>query len=175
MSEKEDIILYIKRAFELRAQKCYKQAIEMLYKAIAIEPDNTEILYQLGELYYLLENYSRAIQYPEQILKIEENSIPALILTMKIYTKQDELFTAKEYAEKIYMLDKNEQNLNALIELYGKLSLFDEIEQYYELIERSEKCIVTYAKICYAAQKIDEAEKLIKKGLELNPENEYLR
>jgi len=175
MSEKEDIITYIKRAFELREQKCYKQAIEMLYKAIAIEPDNTEILYQLGELYYLLGNYSRAIQYPEQILKIEENNIPALILTMKIYTKQDELYTAKEYAEKIYQLDKNEQNLDALLDLYGKLSLYDEIEQYFELIEHSEKCIVTYAKICYAAHKIDEAEKFIKKGLEINPENEYLR
>ena len=60
-TEHEEIIQYIKRAFELKNQECYKQAIEMLYKAISIEPDNMEILFQLGELYYLLHNYTRAI------------------------------------------------------------------------------------------------------------------
>ena len=73
MAENEELISYIKRAFELRNQECYKQAIEMLYKAIAIEPDNVEILYQIGELYYLLKNYSRALQYPNQILCLLPN------------------------------------------------------------------------------------------------------
>ena len=175
MPENEEIIKYIKRAFELREQECYKQAIEMLYKAIVIEPDNIEILYQIGELYYLLGNYTRAIQYPEQILKLDNNHIPSLKLMMNIYTKQDELYTAKEYAEKIYAIETNEQNLVSLINLYGKLSLFEEIDKYKNLIEQSENCITAYAKICYSAHKIDVAEEVIKKGLEINPDNEELK
>ena len=78
MSENEEIINYIKRAFELKSQECYKQAIEMLYKALSIEPDNIEILYQTGELYFLLHNYPRAIQYPERILAQEPEHISSL-------------------------------------------------------------------------------------------------
>lgn len=57
-----EVINYIKRAFELKSQECYKQAIEMLYKALETESDNVEILYQIAELYFLLHNYDRAEQ-----------------------------------------------------------------------------------------------------------------
>ena len=47
----QETLEYIKKAFDLKSQKCYKQAIEMLYKALEQESDNIEILLQLGELY----------------------------------------------------------------------------------------------------------------------------
>ena len=46
MQENDEIVSYIKRAFELKSQNCYKQAIEMLYKALEIESENLEILFQ---------------------------------------------------------------------------------------------------------------------------------
>ena len=55
----QETIEYIKQAFELKSQQCYKQAIEMLYKALEIENNNLEILFQLGELYFLLNNLLR--------------------------------------------------------------------------------------------------------------------
>ena len=114
MAENEEILSYIKRAFELKEQECYKQAIEMLYKAIALEPDNTEILFQIGELYFMLNNYTRAIQYPEQVLEQDENHIPSLKLLKNICLKQNELYRAKETAEKIYEKEKTDNNLSSL-------------------------------------------------------------
>ena len=48
--EDTQVIDYIKQAFELKESKNYKPAIEMLYKALEIENDNVEILFQIGEL-----------------------------------------------------------------------------------------------------------------------------
>ena len=79
-NQNEEVISYIKRAFELKSQECYKQAIEMLYKALETEPDNIEILFQVGELYFLLHNYDRAIQYLEKVLDPDEKHLPSLNL-----------------------------------------------------------------------------------------------
>ena len=68
----------IKQAFELKSQNCYKQAIELLYKALEIENDNIEIMFQLGELYFLLTNIPRALHYTEKVLSVNENHIEAL-------------------------------------------------------------------------------------------------
>ena len=75
-----DVINYIKRAFELKSQECYKQAIEMLYKALETENDNIEILYQIAELYYLLYNFDRAEQYLEKVLQMSPEHIRSLKL-----------------------------------------------------------------------------------------------
>ena len=88
MPENAEILNYIKRAFELKSQECYKQAIEMLYKALSLEADNNEILYQLGELYYLLHNYPRALQYIQQVLEKDSVHLQALKLLKNIYIKQ---------------------------------------------------------------------------------------
>ena len=65
-----DVLEYVKQSFDLKAKGFYKQAIEMLYKALEIENDNNELLFQLGELYFLLNNYPRAVQYIEKIFKL---------------------------------------------------------------------------------------------------------
>ena len=71
----QETIEYIKQAFELKSQQCYKQAIEMLYKALELESDNIEILFQLGELYFLLNNFARSQQYLEKVLLQNENHV----------------------------------------------------------------------------------------------------
>ena len=43
-----EIIDLIKQAFELEANKQYKKAIEMLYKGLAIEQDNVDLLLQIA-------------------------------------------------------------------------------------------------------------------------------
>ena len=123
MSQNEEILNYIKRAFELKNQECYKQSIEMLYKALAIEPDNTELLYQIGELYYLLLNYPRAIQYAEKVLEVTPNHIETLTLLKNIYINQNEIASAKDTAEKIYSIDNSEKNLVDIVKLYGSIEL----------------------------------------------------
>ena len=75
-----EVIEYIKQAFELKSQQCYKQAIEMLYKALEIENDNIEILFQLGELYFMLKNFQRASHYLEKVLS--KNDIPLIVVNL---------------------------------------------------------------------------------------------
>lgn len=172
MSENEEIINYIKRAFELKSQECYKQAIEMLYKALSIEPDNIEILYQTGELYFLLHNYPRAIQYPERILAQEPEHIPSLKLLRDICIRQNELIRAKELSEKLYKLEPNEKNLIKIIDLYGRLNLLEELTQYDTQIKNSDKCLYTLANSYYKNKNLVEAKKYIDLAIKINSENE---
>lgn len=171
MEENSEIINYIKRAFELKSQECYKQAIDMLYKALAIEPDNSELLFQVGELYFLLHNYPRAIQYPEQILAKDSNHLPSLKLLQKIYFRQNELIPAKELAEKIYELEANTANLTDIICLCGKLELLEDTEKYISEINKNDKCLYEYANAFYINSEIEKAKEYIEKALALNPDN----
>ena len=86
----QETIDYIKQAFELKSQQCYKQAIEMLYKALELESDNIEILFQLGELYFLLNNFARSQQYLEKVLSQNENHTESLEILEKIYVYSNE-------------------------------------------------------------------------------------
>ena len=170
--ENEEILNYIKRAFELREQECYKQAVEMLYKALNLEPDNIDIMYQLGEVYFLMENYSRAIQYPEQILSLEPNNIQALTLLEKIYLNQNNLYSAKETAEKLYSVEKNDKNLANLIRIYGLLGLYDDIEIYKDQIAGNPNCLYEYAKILHKKNDVENSLRYVEMALEKESENE---
>ena len=90
----QETIEYIKQAFELKSQQCYKQAIEMLYKALEIENNNLEILFQLGELYFLLNNFARSQQYLEKVIAQNENHVEALKTLEKIYLLSNEFSKA---------------------------------------------------------------------------------
>ena len=46
--------------------------------------DNVEILSQIGEIYFLMNNYSRALQYFDKALQINSNHINSLEITKKI-------------------------------------------------------------------------------------------
>ena len=102
----QETLEYIKQAFDLKAQKCYKQAIEMLYKALEEESDNIEILFQLGELYFLLNNFQRAASYLEKVLVKNEKHIEALKILEKIYMFSNDYTNAYETAEKIFNIEK---------------------------------------------------------------------
>lgn len=129
MEEKQSL-QYIKQAFELREQKYYKPAIELLYKALELENDNIEILFQIGELYFLINNYTRAIQYLEKVLTINPNHSASLKLTRTIKERQGNLNDALEISQQLFENIPNSNNLKELIKILAKLKLFDEIEKY---------------------------------------------
>ena len=81
---------FLKQAFQLQADKHYKQAIESLYKALCIEPENVEILSQISHLYYLMNNFERSQEYAEKILEINPLHIDTLrtIININKFTCQ---------------------------------------------------------------------------------------
>ena len=167
MSENQEIIGYIKKGFELREQECYKQAIEMFYKALVIEPDNIELLYQVGELYYLLHNFSRAVQYPEKILSQDKTNIEALKLLAKIYLEEDKLLSVKEVLGRIYELYPTEENLLELIRINGKLDLLEELEPHMPQISASGKCLIELASEYFNKGNLEKSDELIRQAKDL--------
>ena len=105
LSEEKEVLKYIKEAFHLREQQLYKPAIEMLYKALSMDNDNVEVLYQLGELYTFMHNHNRAIGYLEQVLAKNPNHIESLKIMLAIHEKEDYLSVALDYAKKVFELE----------------------------------------------------------------------
>ena len=67
MSENE-IIDNIKSAFELQRKGQYREAIAVLYKVLALEPDNVEALIQIAYLLPITQNM--VARLPEQSFTI---------------------------------------------------------------------------------------------------------
>ncbi len=122
-----EIIKYIKDSFKLKNQGFYKPSIEMLYKALAIEPENIEILVQLAHLYKLLNNNQKSIYYIEKVLDKDSKNIDCMNLLQEIYIAQNELDLAYEISNKVYELCPIQENLAKKINILNKLDNYDEI------------------------------------------------
>ncbi len=123
-----EVLEYITKSFELKRQGFYKPAIEMLYKALTIENNNVEILSQLAELYYLLENNQRAISYIEKTLEINPLHIDCLKLMKKIYLHDENYVEAQKAAVKIFELNPTVENLAEKIRILNKINDFETVE-----------------------------------------------
>ena len=152
----QETLEYIKQAFELKNQQCYKQAVEMLYKALEIESDNIEILFQLGELYFLMKNFARALQYLEKVISKNENHVEALKILGKIYVYSQELDKAYSVFEKIFNLQKTPQNLIELINILSKRKDIEKIKDFESL--ENDSVLYAIAKAYYDNGKLDNAK-----------------
>ncbi len=168
----QETLEYIKQAFDLKAQKCYKQAIEMLYKALEEESDNIEILFQLGELYFLLNNFQRAASYLEKVLVKNEKHIEALKILEKIYMFSNDYTNAYETAEKVFNIEKNTKNLLELIHISSVTGDLDKIKKFECSDIINDEILYGISKAYYDNEKPDEAKIKLNETLELNPENE---
>lgn len=167
--EKEKIEL-IKKSFELRNQKKYKQAIETLYKVLEFQnevQDNLEILSQLGDLYVLINNFDRALDHFQKVLSINPNHEYCLQQCFDIYYKTAQYNKALKIANTMCESLKSSKsfynNIKALIALEKKQ---DAIEVFNTLDES----IKLDSDVLYLISTIDENKKeiILKKILELD-------
>lgn len=168
----QETIEYIKQAFELKSQQCYKQAIEMLYKALELENDNLEILFQLGELYYLLKNFQRAVGYLEKVLAKNSSHIESLNILKQIHIFQNEYKEAYKMAERIYNIQKTTDNLSELIKISAKQGDIDKIKSFEKSDIADGNVIYNCAKAYYENARLEDAKKALKKALEIDADNE---
>ena len=159
--QNNEILKCIQNAFELREEKCYKQAIEVLYKILETESDNEEVLFQIGELYYLMKNNQRAIQYSEKVLAKNPNHADSMVLLRKIYTDLKMYDEAEHYAEKLLEIIKNSRNIAEFIKLAGKNGHFDKIETYKNSYFTDENVRYAICHVYYEQGKITEAKELL--------------
>lgn len=158
-----EVLDYIKQAFDLKSQGCYKQAIEMLYKTLETEIDNIEILYQLGDLYFQLHNYTRAEKYLEKVLIKDSAHIDSYKLLKEIYLRENRLDNAETMAEKIYMLDGTSKSLAGLIKILALQKKYEEIEKYISSKPVDTCVLIEYSNASYEKGDFDKALDVLSK------------
>ena len=161
LNEEKEVLEYIKEAFSLRARELYKPAVEMLYKALALDNDNIEVLYQLGELYALMNNHSRAAGYLDQVLAKNPEHIESLKLYGKIAETQKDYQKSLNFAEKLFDLNKNSENLREIVLLSGKLNLTDKLKEYTKSEYSNSDVIYEIANALYSNGDIDGAKEIL--------------
>ena len=130
LNEEKEVLEYIREAFSLRSQELYKPAVEMLYKALTMDNDNAEILFQLGELYFLMKSNDRASKYLSQVLEQDPNHLESLKLLEKINLEDGYYSEALSFSEKIFKAEKNSKNLKNLVANYSRLNQIKKLKQY---------------------------------------------
>ena len=118
---------FLKQAFQLQEKKHYKQAIEALYKALCLESDNIEILSQISQLYFLMNNFERSLEYAEKILDINPEHIETLKIVVNINKYNKNYSKALQFAEKLYKLSPELENFITYLEMLTECSQFNTV------------------------------------------------
>ena len=131
---KESSMDYIKKSFELKNSKLYKEAIEMLYKALECDEagENSEIISQIADLYVLLKNYDRALEEYERVLETDKNHTHSLNETVKIYFLLERYDKALEVSKRLLAATSDAQYYINHLQILYKLNKFDEMKELYE-------------------------------------------
>ena len=158
-------------AFELKRKGYYKQAIELFYKMLAKENDNIEILSELGNLYFLLKNYNRALHYTNKALEINDTHINSLITARNVYIAQKDFENASKTANKIYVLTESQEDLYEFVKLLNIRNKFNEATGFSDFIQ-SPDVAVEIAFSYYQLKKYEEAIKILEN---IEPEPGYTK
>ena len=170
--ETNNAIYYIRKSFELKNLKLYKEAVEMLYKALScddIGDKNVEIIAQIGDLYMLLKNYDRAIEQYEKVLDNDDLHMHSLRQLCEIYFILQKYTKALDIAKNLCSKFPSEDNYMNYFKVLFKLNLFDEIKILYEDLKDK---VLENDEIMYIVSKTDYAERfeLLEKIIAINPE-----
>ncbi len=166
-SNNENSINYIKQSFELKNSKLYKEAIEMLYKALGCEDGkkNAEIISQIGDLYVLLKNYERAVEEYEKVLDIDENHTHSLNEMSKIYFLLEKYDKAFEISQRLLKTTHEADYFISHLQILYKLQYFNKMKELYESFDEELK---NNAQILYIMSKTNlyPQEEFLKRAIE---------
>ena len=169
--EENNYLKYIKQSFELKNQKLYKEAIEVLYKVLSDDVDEkttVEVISSIADLHFLLKNYDRAIEQYEKVLEIDKNHEHSQNKLYEIH------FLLKEYEKALNLIQKICENSRKPLDFVKyfsvllKLGRANEILKIYEGLDEELK---GDPDILYIISLLDEKNKkeILKKVVELSP------
>ncbi len=173
MENNESSVYYIRKSFELKNLKLYKEAVEMLYKALScddIGDKNIEIIAQIGDLYFLLKNYERAIEQYEKVLDKDNSHIHSMHKLCEIYFILQNYTRALEIAKDLCKKSQSTENYTNYFKVLFKLNLFDEIKELYKNLDDAAS---QNEEIMYIVSKTEPDNKyeLLEKIIRINPNN----
>ena len=131
--QSEEIISIVKDAFELEKNGQFKNAIEILYQGLNIEPDNVELLAQIAFLYFKLKNYEIAEEYAQKALERDFSSNYAKNVLLKIYTETQNTEKFLKFTNIIDINQTSQELKNTIFNSFIKFNLFQlfKISQLY--------------------------------------------
>lgn len=170
-----DIIDYIKKAFEYKSNGDYKEAIDFFYKALALDNESTEIMVELADLYSTLCQYDRAVSFYEQVISkspdnyVTKYAYALLLKKLCEYEKAENLFSQLYTVS--YEIEKVAQNLFSICIINEE---YEKLIEYYNAKANSINSSENLSSVAYAYSKIgkeDIAEQYYKDAYLLNEEN----
>ena len=170
---KKEKIELIRKSFELKHLKKYKEAIEMLYKALEYDDlaeDNVELLSQIGDLHILLNNYDRAYDEFQKALSINKNHTYSQKRCFDIYYETDHLNKALKLAQKMCEENKNPDNYYNYLKTLIKLEKYSDAMEVFNSLDDAIKLDVD---ILYLISTISREKKelILKKIIDLDETN----
>ena len=162
----------LKEAFILKEKGYYKYAIESFYKALELDNNSVELLLDIADCYYLMNDYERAVGYIEQILEKNPTHIESLKLLKKIFIDKKAWNEAEQTTKNIYCISKNLDDLAEIFRFLNKQKRYSEIFEY-NTEEYSDKLYYEMAYAKYKILEFEDAENYINKAIELNAKDDY--
>lgn len=122
MFEKEidELKLNYEEALRRRENGEYKEAIESLYKALDIEPQNTDVLLQLAEVFSLMNDYERSLKYYSCALAVLPDNLNILSAAFDTAYKAGLYKDALDYAKRAFEMEKSSRNYMHMVKIIDK-------------------------------------------------------
>ena len=128
------------RLFQVSSQLNDLESAKNALLNLMIElPQNDSILFQLGTIYYQLQNYTSAAISTQQVINRNPNHVPALEINAISYENLGANDKAVDSYQKLYLKTENFETIYKLIILQYELERFNECLTNIEIILSKEE------------------------------------
>lgn len=159
--EVDELKLNFDRACEHRENGEYKLAVEALYKALDVEPDNIDVLTQLAELYALMNDIERSIRYYKDILEVDENNLCAICALYNKNFSAGKFKDALEYALKAVQIMPSDKTYILFVDVLDKFADIKALRDLVSVAELSENVRLKIAGVYVNHAFVADAEALL--------------
>ena len=171
---------YILLAEILKIENKFKDAERVLQKAVKINPNHGDLLYNFSLLYFALRNFDYATVYIDKAIKLSINNDIYKILKSEIYInkfKIDEALNILEDLNNINRIKKDrnkEIRINILLaDAYLKKRKYEEAEIILlKLIKKYQRLEIAYLNLSILyndKNQLSKSIQILKKGINLSP------
>ena len=163
----------LQEAFILKARGYYKRAIENFYIALSEDNTSVELLFEIAESYFLMNEEERALNYLEQILENNPTHISSLKLLKNVFINKKAWQEAEQTAKNIYCISQDLEDLNQILNLLNRQNKFEEVFEY-NIAEEDDGILYEKAFAKFHMNNLEEALDYIDKSLEAKSDNKKI-
>lgn len=163
----------LKEAFILKSRGYFKRAIENFYKALSTDNTSVELLYEIAECYFLMNEEERALNYLEKILEKQPTHVSSLKLLKNVFISKKAWQEAEQTAKNIYCISQDLEDLVQIINLLNKQKKYEEVFEY-NIEQENAEILYEKAFAKFNLNDLEEALGYVNKALEIKSNNKML-